>query len=246
MYVTAIHSYCISRCVARAPVRSSETLERTFDLIDSRTMSNPHFPRYEMRLKEQKCKGSSGSGTKARQFPGGSGAPPGYSGSWLTGFTRSPITVVAPPATAAPPPVHVHGLDDRGFGGTTSASSSNGNDAATPTVTPHTPTPQRHRPSLRMHYESPPRRSSRVADQFSRTPPIWLWRSPSTPVTPERTWGKRTGPSGMPITGSDGPTPIVQKDMPITDTLQPEPESRCTKRMSTVGEKKVAKKLKIV
>ena len=55
-------------------------------------MANPHFRRFEVVLKNGgHGNGSGTSGNRGRQLPGGSGAPQGYNGSWMTGWSRSPI-----------------------------------------------------------------------------------------------------------------------------------------------------------
>ena len=66
-------------------------------------MANPNFRRYEVTFNfKGKDHGSYPSGTRAKKFPGGSGAPYGYEGSWQTGFIRSPIATAATPPTSTP------------------------------------------------------------------------------------------------------------------------------------------------
>lgn len=158
-------------------------------------MTNPNFRGYEVKIKRKGEITSITSGAKGRLFPGGSGAPPGYVGSWQTGFTRSPIAghswvdvvpalpstspnVVAPPAQAASP------------------------RASTPSIaTPRASTPSAMSPPVDDRARNPipgvvhavgQRRHDTPPRHRSRSPPIYVLTSPSTPVTPERTWGNHS------------------------------------------------------
>jgi len=149
-------------------------------------MTNPNLPRYEVIVKgHDKGSSSSASGTRARLFPGGSGAPLGYVGSWQTGFTRSTTGTsiidsqsVIPAAVAPTPPISSPRAS------TPSAPASIPVDDRD--VDPITDFPnaaeQRSNEGARHHRSRSPR------DRRSRSPPIWVWSSPSPPVTPERTW----------------------------------------------------------
>jgi hypothetical protein len=104
----------VQNIVARAPVRLSETIDTCIE-FDFRKhtcaqMSNPNYKGYEVKVNRRGTDNRSfSSGSKARLFPGGSGAPPGYTGSWQTGFVLSPVRATdspwIPSMAIAPVPV---------------------------------------------------------------------------------------------------------------------------------------------
>ena len=173
-------------------------------------MANPNFRRYEVTFNfKGKDHGSYPSGTRAKKFPGGSGAPYGYEGSWQTGFIRSPIATAATPPTstpaATPPtPITSPSVTMSQIGDLVDATQSSGTvstPAAMSSPIAGVVTAVGHRLN-----DTPPRHRS-------RSPPIWVWTSPSTPVTPERDWRQQSVARRMRSprdSSSDAPTLHMQ------------------------------------
>ena len=184
-------------------------------------MSSPNGARGRSFVDDLKGKsmgkgnGRAASGNKARMFPGSSGAPSGYVGSWLTGFQRVDTAIVPESNRDGALETATERMSEltraTAVGGFPTDRSSN----SEPIVAEVAPG---RLDAIVADGSSAPLRSSPIGSgtsaasplpvgHRSRTPPIYVWSSPSTPVTPEREWARRRWPRIESPGGTSTPRP---------------------------------------